>query len=274
MSRGRFGRCVVMQGQSESMTRPPIHDPGQIGPAAIDDMRDACHLYLGDYGMTEAFDRVQTEHGDYIAQVANGTIRGVEPVDRMVEWLLRPWHSIRNFPESARAAVADGLSRAQDLLGQLPSALALENADDEHIATMAEAYDALARCKYFGGTNASKSLAALRPELFPMWDDKIAQEYGFCRYNGAGYRRFVALQGATARRLRELWTDSDQSLEDYIQPAGRKWKAPIAKLIDEWNWIRIVSARVGIDLLADPPEKNAGRSSSLKPFDSLHAELS
>lgn len=72
-----------------------------------------------------------------------------------------------------------------------------------------------------------------------MWDEDIAKAYGFCRRRGAGYRRFVTLTSGIGRRLRDLWTDQQMALEDHIRPPGRAWEAPLAKLIDEWHWIRI-----------------------------------
>ena len=220
---------------------PPVFDASELDRRALEDIRAACAMYHGSYGLTEAFDRLRTvpERCEYVDRIAGGQVRGVEPVERLVEWLLRPWHSIRNFPRNARAAVAQALSHAQEVLPQLPGGLALEAALPEQIALMGEAYDGLAQCPYFGGTNASKTLAALRPELFPMWDDKIAEAYGFCQRHGIGYRRFATLAAAIAQRLRELWTNESTPLEDYIRPLSRPWKAPLAKLIDEWHWIRI-----------------------------------
>lgn len=228
------------------MAYPPVFDVSEVSRKVLDDMRAACAPYHRTYGLTEAFDRLRTipDRSEYIESVASGKVRGVEPVERLVEWLLRPWHSIRNFPQHAKPAAGQALSHAQDVLLQLPGGLSLEVALPEQISLMATAYSSLADCPYVGGTNASKMLAALRPELFPMWDDKIADAYGFCR-EGTGYRRFVTLMAGVARRLRELSTGQDESLEDYIRPAERAWSAPLAKLIDEWHWVRITKGVSG-----------------------------
>jgi hypothetical protein len=143
----------------------------------------------------------------------------------------------------ARPNAGQALSNAQDVLLRLPGNLTLEAARPAQIEQMGVAYDPLAQCAYVGGTNASKMLAALRPGLFPMWDGDIAEAYGFSRNRGMGYRRFVTLAAEIARRLRELWTNKNMTLEDYIRPAGRAWKAPLAKLIDEWHWVRITQGR-------------------------------
>jgi len=226
---------------ARNMPWPPLFDPSELDKRALEDIRDACALYHGSYGLTEAFDRLRTvpERCEYVAKIVAGEARGVEPVESLVEWLLRPWHSIRNFPKHARLRAGQALSKAQDILLRFPGDLTLEASQPEQITQMGMAYDTLAQCPYVGGTNASKMLAALRPEIFPMWDDDIAEAYGFCRRRGIGYRRFVTLAAEIARRLRELWTNKDKTLEDYIRPAGRAWKAPLAKLVDEWHWIRI-----------------------------------
>ena len=43
---------------------------------------------------------------------------------------------------------------------------------------------------------------------------------------------------AITRKVRGFW-HPDVTLEKHLKPKDRKWVAPLAKIIDEWNWIRI-----------------------------------
>ena len=128
--------------------------------------------------------------------------------------------------ESIRATIAD-----------FPADLALENADCSLLAEMVWAFSRLLGCNGVGPTIASKILAPLRPALFPIWDNPIADAYGFA-LNAAGYHQYLNVTQALARKVRGFW-HLDFSLEQHLKPEGRKWVAPLAKVIDEWNWIRI-----------------------------------
>jgi hypothetical protein len=102
---------------------------------------------------------------------------------------------------------------------------------------MVTAFRKLDDCAGVGPTIASKLLSPLRPGLFPMWDNPIADAYGFA-LNAAGYYQYLHVTQAIARKTRALWR-VPASLEGYLKPAQRQWTAPLAKVIDEWNWVRI-----------------------------------
>ena len=110
------------------------------------------------------------------------------------------------------------------------------------LATMVEAFRQLDNCAGVGPTIASKILAPLRPALFPIWDNPIAKAYGFA-LNAAGYHQYLNVTQAIACKARGFW-HSDVPLEQYLKPECRRWTAPLAKVIDEWNWIRITREHV------------------------------
>ena len=51
-------------------------------------------------------------------------------------------------------------------------------------------------------------------------------------------QRPINVTKAIALKAREFWSRED-SLEQHVKPKGRRWTPPLAKVLDEWNWIRI-----------------------------------
>ena len=70
-----------------------------------------------------------------------------------------------------------------------------------------------------------------------MWDNPIAEAYGSA-LNAAGYHQYLNITQAIARKARGFW-QSPIPLEQHLKPEHRRWTAPLAKVLDEWNWIRI-----------------------------------
>ena len=134
-------------------------------------------------------------------------------------------------------AVGDAFGSIREVVASIPSNVSLENADCEMLAKMVAVFKGLDDCPGVGPTIASKMLAPLRPALFPIWDNPIAESYGFA-LNAAGYRRYLGLMQDIARRVRRFW-QSAVPLEEHLKPKYRRWVAPLAKTLDEWNWIRI-----------------------------------
>lgn len=92
-----------------------------------------------------------------------------------------------------------------------------------------------------GATTASKTLSAMSPSLFVMWDAAIADRYGFAA-NSAGYCRFLWLMAEECRRICQRAgvapsADGARELELRLTPPGRHGPIPLAKLLDEWNWL-------------------------------------
>ena len=81
-----------------------------------------------------------------------------------------------------------------------------------------------------------RGVRGLEKVLARDWTE-IAENYG-CAANGIGYCRFLLTMRDIARRTRESYAGRQPRLEQYICPTGRKWIPPLAKLLDEWNWVR------------------------------------
>jgi hypothetical protein len=134
-------------------------------------------------------------------------------------------------------AVAKALEKIRGTIATISPDLSLERADRVMLAKMVDVFKDLDDCPGVGPTIASKLLAPLRPALFPIWDNPIARSYGFA-LNAAGYHQYLNLTQAIARKARAFWQPS-VPLEQRLKPECRRWLAPLTKVLDEWNWIRI-----------------------------------
>jgi hypothetical protein len=97
-----------------------------------------------------------------------------------------------------------------------------------------------------GDTAAAKTMFALRPAIFPPWDEPIRLAFGASAFSEDSYGSFLelaadALQGAARRLEVEVG-----SLPDLL---GRPSSTP-AKLVDEYLWMRI-TRNVGPSLLGN-----------------------
>lgn len=220
------------------MTIPPLVDPDALTPEVIEDIKDASARFYTLYGYTDAYDWLMTrdENRVRVEAIAAGGEGGTEAIRFIIDGLLRPWHSVRNFPAEAFAGAAAALRNVQERLARLPASLTLELATDDNLGTMADAFGEFASTPYFGGTNASKTLSLLRPGLFMMWDKPIADAYQF--HICMGYAKFLRRMRQGAVKIRELWL-GPEALEEYLKPAGRAYRPTLAKYLDEWNWLRI-----------------------------------
>lgn len=118
-------------------------------------------------------------------------------------------------------------------------------------STIAEVFDGIARCgRRYESTGASKILHLLRPELFVMWDLRIAAGYGLCkdverpRPNGTEYANIFLLRltyesdNALESYSREKQVDRNQAVDDVLRLSG----APtFAKLLDEYNFMKFTA---------------------------------
>ena len=204
-------------------------------------IRDASATYCGGdyYDETSAFDDLimVPERAETIAGFIAGKITASHLADSLREWLLKPWRSTRSLGKGRMKAVGDALGKIREIVAAIPADLSLEHADRVMLASMVEVFKHLVACDGVGPTIASKFLAPFRPALFPIWDNPIAKAYGFA-LNAAGYHQYLNVTQAIARKARGFWR-SDVPLEQHLKPKGRRWTAPLAKVIDEWNWIRI-----------------------------------
>ena len=209
-------------------------DSSCIASAIVEDMKDAVADYCRSF-YSETFEEVLTapEKHRVIERIRRGHPVTSDEIRDVVVAFLNSWRCriSKKRSEDLRRA----LQTAQAHLDNLPPEL--EQLQPEHLKTIAEFFDSLCAIDNVKGTAAAKTLALLRPELFVMWDAKIAENYG-CAGNGIGYCRFLLTMRDIARQARNYYGDKQHSLEEYICPTARNWIPPLAKLMDEWNWVR------------------------------------
>jgi hypothetical protein len=220
------------------MSIPPVFSLDDLTPVLIENLRDASATYCG-IARTAAFDDLMLvpERTEMIAGFIAGNIAPIRLAESLREWLLKPWSSTRSLGKGRMQAVGESLGSIRKAVATIPDDLSLENANRVVLAGMAEVFKHLDDCDGVGPTIASKLLAPLRPALFPIWDNPIAEAYGFA-LNAAGYHQYLNVTQGIARKARGFW-QSDVPLEKHLKPEGRRWTAPLAKVLDEWNWIRI-----------------------------------
>lgn len=221
------------------MSIPPVFDLDDLTRDVIDDIRDASATYWSRYKYTQAFDDLILERKT-IADFLSRKIPGRKYAEVVREKLAR-WGLPRPLSDDRIEKVGHVLGTIRKEVAVIPSSITLETADPATIKTMVGVVEQLCDCPGVVSIIASKLLAPLQPALFPIWDRPIAERYGFAP-NAAGYRRFLNLTQDIARKTRSLWPSTDRPLDEYLKPEGRKWTAPLAKLLDEWNWIRITRA--------------------------------
>jgi hypothetical protein len=82
-----------------------------------------------------------------------------------------------------------------------------------------------------GRVGAAKALHLLAPDLFPLWDNRIAKNYKLWNLSPKDYRKFICYRQTQCSRLRGT--------------VGN----PL-KFLDEWDYMRVAKSRPGTDPLA------------------------
>jgi hypothetical protein len=82
--------------------------------------------------------------------------------------------------------------------------------------------------------------------VLAIWDGPIAHHYGFPQH-ASGYCKFIWLIAEAARDICHKHTGrTDRSAAEEIEkdatPPDRGTPIPLAKLLDEWNWVNITKA--------------------------------
>ncbi len=230
-----IGRCEIAQAR---ISRPPILPSDQVTSSLIDDLRDASHTYWTEYGYTKAFDFFVNDRSAaaMLAKLMQGKGNATESLQLMRGGFLGKWGSARTLTQANCPEISLALKRSASLLGKLAPNARIDRLTDAEMERVVEAFEGLENCRGIGATIASKILAALQPGAAVMWDMPIAAAYGFPN-SGVGYRSFLQIIKEFAMRLRGFSKGKD--LQAYLKPKGRDWKAPLAKVIDEWHWVRI-----------------------------------
>lgn len=171
--------------------------------------------------------------------------------DALIKWL-RNW-GCRQFALKHHELASRGLLNWHKQFGKkLPARGAkLWQSSDSTLEGYAELFNSLASLRAsirkrkggksnvrVGPTGAAKILFAIRPNVFPPWDDYIKKNRG---YRGPdGYARFLK---DTKQLLLDLKLQCDGiciAIEDLPKKLHRRWSS-VPKLIDEYYWVTITN---------------------------------
>lgn len=86
----------------------------------------------------------------------------------------------------------------------------------------------------YGATGAAKTLFALRPKVFPPWDEPIRRKLGF----GAGANEFERYLAMVRDQLTGLAVEAHCTVAQLPKAVGRPDSSPV-KLMDEYNWVAL-----------------------------------
>jgi len=201
----------------------------------------------------EEFERVVGEYEWYfelpeeVYLKAVGELRrrdpgGVSEVDvrRYILLFLDTWGRMRRVLKGVDPGELAGAIRG--LSGEVSAlrGLSLLDADLEGVKVaraVEEVFDRLRRVRNLGPTGASKVAHLLCPDLFVMWDRRIAESYGL-RPEGRYYLEFLKKMQGLAREVVE---QKALTLGCSVSEAAKKLSEEhggrtLAKLVDEYNW--------------------------------------
>jgi len=207
------------------------------GNVATPDLQRAAAAFAAK-GLPEAWER-----GTAVAQqilkgedVALGTFR-----EEFIEGYLNKWKS--RLTTGVAPGLLSAMQRCRRHLNRLPFHL-VELADD-HLDALVAPFEEIDAVTGVGSTTTSKTLSALRPSFFVMWDMAIAGYYG-CSLNAVGYAKFLWLMADFCRAICDAsgnpaTLDGVHALERRLAISERSGPIPLAKLVDEWNWLTITS---------------------------------
>jgi hypothetical protein len=170
----------------------------------------------------------------------------------LFKWL-RAW-GCRQFAKKYETAVTASLVHwSAQWLARLPApSVHLTDLSGPDISTCVAAYEALRGCDAsrrralrdgrmsrvtYGATGAAKTLFALRPRVFPPWDDPIRTR----RHSQSAASGFEAYLVDTAEQLRRLAVEAGVAVSELPRLVGRPASSP-PKLIDEYYWVTLTRA--------------------------------
>jgi len=97
-----------------------------------------------------------------------------------------------------------------------------------------EVFNKISSVDNIGPTFSSKILHLLIPNLFIMWDREIAREFGV-QMNSGGYVNFLKMCKSIYKKLSEKY--KEQGVDNPTAYLLSKFKKPLTKLLDEYNWL-------------------------------------
>lgn len=122
-----------------------------------------------------------------------------------------------------------------------------------------ETYEDLCSVHGIGSTSASKILHGINPKVFMMWDQYIRPGYGYYKEDADDYLKFFLDCQKIASGIIKEYTkkhncDASTAEKAICEKAypDFKVKKPIAKLLDEYNWMKFCNERDLPDPWLDP----------------------
>lgn len=207
-----------------------IDDTVVVDPS---ELQEAARQY-GPRGGPEAWERgVAVGH-----RIVTGEQISVDEFQReFVAGYLNAWRC--HFPGRSSSELLNAMCTQASAIRQLPEDLVeLRGCDLSSIRAVFAHIDTV---RGTGGTTASKTLSAMSPRLFVMWDIAIGERYGFAA-SATGYCRYLWLMAEVCRRMCQTAgvapaPSGARELELRLTPPSRRGPIPLAKLLDEWNWL-------------------------------------
>lgn len=122
-----------------------------------------------------------------------------------------------------------------------------------------EMYDELCGVHGIGSTSASKILHGINAQVFMMWDQFIRPGYGYHEDNAEDYLKFMAVCQTILKRIiencqKKRGYDTTTAKKEICEQAypDLEVKKPLAKLLDEYNWMKFCNKRDLPDPWLDP----------------------
>jgi hypothetical protein len=91
----------------------------------------------------------------------------------------------------------------------------------------------------FGSTAAAKAMFALRPQVFPPWDEPMRSAFGWTGLDPTHYETFLGMSKAALDGLAERARVQVRELPGLL---GRPGSTP-ARIVDEYLWMRLTHER-------------------------------
>lgn len=98
-------------------------------------------------------------------------------------------------------------------------------------------------------TGTSKVLHLINPELFPMWDQKIAEAYGIKpnQRTGDNYVKFMEkIQNILKKLINKINKNNPQLAIQKIKSSTFQGKYSLLKIIDEYNYMKFTYNILGL----------------------------
>jgi endonuclease III-like uncharacterized protein len=122
-----------------------------------------------------------------------------------------------------------------------------------------EMYEELCDVHGIGSTSASKILHGINTRVFMMWDQYIRPGFGLYSEGAGDYLKFMAKCQSKLKKIVEDYQekhpcDTNTAEQEICRQAypNLKTKKPLAKLLDEYNWMKFCNKSDLPDLWPDP----------------------